>query len=59
MAGCMSIWDMIVQNVRMRTCTVLLPMCPTDGPMARGELEGTVHPWHVAGTRSGSLGQVS
>ena len=41
MAGCMSIWDMIVQNVRMRTCTVLLPMCPTDGPMARGELEGT------------------
>jgi len=25
---------MIVQNVRMRT--VLLPMCPTDGPMARG-----------------------
>ena len=25
---------MIVQNVRMHT--VLLPMCPTDGPMARG-----------------------
>ena len=29
---------MIVQNVRMRTVrsSVLLPMCPTDGPMARG-----------------------
>ena len=35
MAPCASIWHMIVQNVRMRT-TVLLPMCPTDGPMARG-----------------------
>ena len=31
---CVSTWDMIVQNVRMRT--VLLSMCPTAGPLARG-----------------------
>ena len=27
------------KSVRMHT--VLLPMCPTDGPMARGAREGT------------------
>ena len=52
LAGCVSgeytLWHTIVQNVRMRT--VLLPMCPTDGPMAIGELEGTsLHPGNSLG----------